>query len=109
LSEVHPSGSRSTLAARGAAAVELTVQEIVGQPSLSGGGLRGGYWHVRGERLTFNRLVDIAGVSLSGSIQLDKSTGDLTIRGRVNGRLAIRGTTMAGHLNGATVRAHVVT
>ncbi|MFI5037397.1 MAG: alpha/beta hydrolase, partial [Solirubrobacterales bacterium] len=109
LSDVHPSGSRPTLAARGAAAVALTVQEIVGQPSLSGGGLRGGYWRLRGARLTFNRVIDIAGVSLSGSIQLDKATGDLTIRGRVNGRLAIRGTTMAGHLNGANVHAHVVT
>jgi pimeloyl-ACP methyl ester carboxylesterase len=108
LSDVHPPGSRPTLAARGATAAALTVQEVVGQPRLSGGGLRGGYWSVRGTRLALSHVIDIAGVSVSGSIELEKSTGELRIRGRVSGRLVIRGTTMAGQLNGANVHARVM-
>jgi pimeloyl-ACP methyl ester carboxylesterase len=107
LSDVRPAGSRATLSARGAAAVALTMDEILGQTSLSGGGLHGGFWRVEGAQLVFHRVVDIPGVSISGSLKLANGTARLTIRGRVRGTLMLRGATLSGRLDGTRVRVRL--
>lgn len=107
LSDVHSADSTPTLSARSAAAVALTVDEILGQTSLSGGGLHGGFWRVEGARLIFHRLIDIPGVSISGALELVTSTARLAIRGRVRGTLELRGAVLNGRLNGVRVRSRL--
>ncbi|MGH2853806.1 MAG: alpha/beta hydrolase [Solirubrobacteraceae bacterium] len=108
LGELHPARSSSTLAGRGATAVAMTIVEVLGQPSLEGGGLHGGSWQLQGTQVKLRRLIDIPGVSLSGSLQLTNATARLTIRGRVHGTIEVRGTALSGRLNGAEVRARLI-
>jgi hypothetical protein len=108
LSGVHPARSASRLAGQGAQAAAITIEDIFGQPSLSGGGLRGGSWALRGTRVIFKDTVDVPGVELSGTITLQKHlTGRLTVHGRVRGTLTLRGKTLSGRLNGAQVHARL--
>ncbi len=107
LNQLAPAHSSSTLAGRGASAVALTIEEVFGQPSLEGGGLHGGDWQLRGTRLIFKRLIDIPGVSISGSLQLTNGIAHLTINGRMNGAVELHGRTLSGRLNGARVRARL--
>jgi hypothetical protein len=51
----------------------------------SGGGLRGGYWTISGDRLVLRRYEAVDGVTLTGS-------GNNSIRIRVAGSKAARGT-----------------
>ncbi len=105
LNQLAPARSSSTLAGRGASAVAMTIEEVLGQPSLKGGGLHGGDWQLHGDRLILKRLIDIPGVSLSGSLQLTTGIAHLTIHGHVNGVIELHGRTLNGRLNGAVVRA----
>jgi pimeloyl-ACP methyl ester carboxylesterase len=107
LSQLAPAHSSSTLAGRGASAVAMTIEEVLGQPSLEGGGLHGGDWQLHGTRLIFKRLIDVLGVSLSGSLQLTTGIAHLTIHGHVNGAIELHGRTLNGRLNGARVRARL--
>jgi hypothetical protein len=105
LSQLQPAHSRSMLAGRAATAVALTIQEILGQPQPAGGGLLGGSYHLAGTSVIFEHLSDIPGISLTGAMQLTRASARLTIQGRVRGTLRLKGTTLAGRLNGATVKA----
>jgi pimeloyl-ACP methyl ester carboxylesterase len=108
LSKVSPARSRSRIAGQAAAAAAITIEDIFDQPVLSGGGLRGGSWALRGTRMIFQNTVDVPGVALSGTIKLQKHlTGRLTVHGRVQGTLTLRGTMLSGKLNGAQVRAQL--
>jgi hypothetical protein len=79
------------------------VDEVLGQTSLSGGELHGGFWRVEGARLVFHRLIDIPGVSLSGSLNLVSSTAKLTIRGLGSGTLKLRARMLSGRLDGTKI------
>lgn len=118
LGAVAPAASHSRLAGRAAAAVAITLEDLLGQTAFSGGGLRGGYWTrvllLRQSLLgiSLHRMVDVPGVAVSGSIALteddeDELAGHLTVRGRVSGSLTLRGHTLSGRLNGARVQARL--
>jgi len=104
LSQLTPARSRSILAGRGAAAAARTIEEILGQPRPSGGGLLGGSYHLAGTSLIFRHLSDIPGISLTGAIQLTRSTARLSVQGRVRGTLTLKDSTLTGHLDGTSVR-----
>jgi len=108
LNDVRPTGTGRSLAARGANAVAQTIQEILGQPSPVGGGLHGGFYREHDARLEFHHLVDIPGVSISGSLSLKSPMGRLAVSGRVRGALRLRGTMLVGRLNGIGARASLV-
>ncbi len=116
LSRVRPASSRSRIAGEAAAATALTLEDLLGQTSTSGGGLRGGSWAVadRGvPKLVLHRTVDVPGVTLSGSIVLGGTTqpdlsGRVALSGRVRGTLTVRGLTLSGRLGGAAVHARLV-
>jgi pimeloyl-ACP methyl ester carboxylesterase len=108
LSELSPADSSSTLAGRGATAVALSIEEVLGQPSLTGGGLHGGSWQLQGTRLAFRGFSDVPGVSVSGSIRLTSSIAHLTISGVVSGALKLHGRMLSGRLNGAEVDVRLV-
>jgi hypothetical protein len=101
LSQLAPARSSSTLAGRGASAVAVTLEEVLGQPSLEGGGLHGGDWQLHGTRLVFKRLIDVPGVSISGVFQLTTNAAHLTVHGLVHGAVELHGTTLSGRLYGA--------
>lgn len=105
LNYVRPTGTGHSMAARGASAAAQTIQEVLGQPDPSGGGLHGGFYRAHGSRLEFHRLIDIPGVAISGSLSLTSPSGRLTVSGGVWGTLRLRGTTLSGQLNGVEVRA----
>lgn len=58
--------------------------------------------------MKLRRLIDIPGISVSGSLQLANATARLTIRGRVHGTIEARGAALSGRLNGAEVRARLI-
>ena len=107
LSDVRSAGSHATLVARVLSAAMQTIREVLSQPDpAGGGGLHGGFWRLRRGQLMFHRLVDIPGVSLSGSIPLTKLTAHLKVNGRVVGTLKLRdGAILIGHLDGSV--AHI--
>ncbi len=107
LNQLAPAHSSSTLAGRGASAVAVTIEEVLGQPSLEGGGLHGGDWQLHGTRLVLKRLIDVPGVSVSGAFQLTTGAAHLTVRGLVHGAVELHGRTLSGRLNGAGVRARL--
>jgi pimeloyl-ACP methyl ester carboxylesterase len=108
LSRVHPARSASRLAGQAAQAAAITIEDVFGQPSLSGGGLRGGSWALRGTRVIFQNTVDVSGVALNGSINLQKHlTGHIAVHGRAQGILTLRGKTLSGQLNGTQVDAQL--
>jgi pimeloyl-ACP methyl ester carboxylesterase len=108
LSKVQPAQSRSRLAGEGAAAAAITLNDILVQPSNAGGGLRGGSWALKGTQVLFKGTVDIPGVALTGSIKLQRQfVGHVTVHGRVNGTLTLKGKMLSGALNGAQVHAEI--
>jgi pimeloyl-ACP methyl ester carboxylesterase len=106
LAAATPVGSSSRLAGEGAAAVVATLEDLRAQPIEEGGGLHGGSWERNGLSLKLQDVVDVPGVSVSGSLGLVGSgiSGRLRIRGGVRGRLEVHGHTLEGHLDGAAVR-----
>ncbi|HYL69798.1 MAG TPA: hypothetical protein VEY89_00675, partial [Candidatus Dormibacteraeota bacterium] len=115
LSEVHPAPSSSHEAGRVAAAAAMTLEDLLGQTSFAGGGLRGGSWTLQLHGFKLHGMIDVPGVALSGSIRItgDDATGTLTITaklrisGRLAGQLTLHGLTLQGRLGGALVHARL--
>jgi pimeloyl-ACP methyl ester carboxylesterase len=114
LGEVPTAASSSRLAGQVAAAATMTLEDLFGQPSFSGGGLRGGYWARRPDGFALHGMIDVPGVALSGIIRvkLDRTgslaiTAHLTVRGRLAGELTLRGLTLSGRVGGALVHARL--
>jgi hypothetical protein len=116
LREVNTAGSRSSahLAAQVAAAAAITLEDLFGQASSSGGGLRGGYWALSSRGFVLHGVLDVPGVALSGTVGVEGSTnglpnftGHLTIRGRVAGELTLRGLVLSGRVARARVQTHL--
>ena len=114
LGEVPAPASGSREAGRVAAAAALTLEDLFGQTSFAGGGLRGGSWirQLRGFRL--HDMVDVSGVALSGNVRIAAdATGGLTIaaklmvRGLLAGELTLRGLTLSGRVGGELVHARL--
>ena len=112
LSEVHAAPSSSREAGRVAAAAAMTLEDLFGQTSFGGGGLRGGFWAPQLHGYALHGMVDVPGVALSGNIRVaGDATGALTIaaklrvRGRLAGELTLRGLTLRGRVGGAPVHA----
>jgi pimeloyl-ACP methyl ester carboxylesterase len=114
LGEVPAAASRSRLAGRVAAAAAMTIEDLFGQTSLSGGGLRGGDWTPRPDGFALHGMTDVPGVALSGAIRIASSTtgslaitAHLTVRGRLTGKLTLDGRTLSGRVGGAPVHARL--
>jgi pimeloyl-ACP methyl ester carboxylesterase len=107
LSQLHPLPSRSRLVGQVAAAVAITLEDLYGQTGTSGGGLRGGYWRVRGQKAIVHSFVDVRGVAISGSISMS-GVAHFTVHGRLDGTLSQRGLVVTGHLGGMPVHLRLV-
>jgi pimeloyl-ACP methyl ester carboxylesterase len=111
LAQVVPAASRSRLAGRVATAAAITLEDLFGQTSFSGGGLRGGSWTRQPDGLALHGMLDVPGVALSGAIRLADSigaiTGHLRVRGRLSGELTLRGLRLSGRLGGARVHTRL--
>jgi hypothetical protein len=111
---VPAAASRSRLAGKIATAATMTLEDLFGQTSFSGGGLRGGYWTARLNGFAVHGMIDVPGVALSGTIRVTPNTtgslaltAHLTVHGRLAGELALRGLTLSGHVGGALVHARL--
>jgi len=121
LAQVAPAASRSRLTGRVGTAAAITLEDLLGQRGLSGGGLRGGDWEIAGfssalsiSGFVLHAMVDVPGVQLSGVVHLGetaagmpKLTGHLIVRGRLTGKLMLHDRTLSGRVGGARVRAHL--
>jgi pimeloyl-ACP methyl ester carboxylesterase len=114
LGEVHAAPSSSREAGRIAAAAALTLEDLFGQTSFAGGGLRGGSWVRQLDGFHLHQMVDVPGVALSGNVRIaGDATGGLaiaaklTLRGLLPGELTLRGLTLSGRVGGALVHARL--
>jgi len=109
LGEVPAAASSSHLAGQVAAAATMTLEDLLGQTSFSGGGLRGGYWTLQPNGLALHGMIDVPGVALSGTIrgERDTITAHLTVRGRLAGELTLHGLTLSGRVGGSLVHARL--
>jgi pimeloyl-ACP methyl ester carboxylesterase len=114
LGEVPAAASSSRLAGEVAAAATMTLEDLFGQTSFSGGGLRGGYWTRQSDGFALHGMIDVPGVALSGVIRVKPSPSDslglsahLTVRGRLAGGLTLRGITLSGRVGGALVHTRL--
>ncbi len=111
LAELPAAPSRSRIAGQVAAAAAMTVEDLFGQTSLSGGGLRGGSWAQRSTGFVLHGMQDVPGVTLSGAIRagnrIGALTGHLSVRGRLAGVLTLRGLTLSGRVGGARVHTRL--
>jgi pimeloyl-ACP methyl ester carboxylesterase len=114
LGEVPAAASRSRLAGKVAAAATMTLEDLFGQTSFSGGGLRGGYWTLQLDGYALHSMIDVPGVALSGTVRVARDTtgplaitAHLTVRGRLTGKLALHGLTLNGRVGGALVHARL--
>jgi hypothetical protein len=111
LGKAPAAASSSRIAGRVATAAAMTIEDLFGQTSLSGGGLRGGSWAQGPRGFVLHGMLDVPGVTLSGSIRLGNSigaiTGHLSVRGRLAGELTLRGLTLSGRVGGARVHARL--
>jgi hypothetical protein len=111
LGKVPAAASSSHAAGQVATAAAITIEDLFGQTSLSGGGLRGGSWAQGSRGFVLHGMLDVPGVALSGAISLGDSigaiTGRLSVRGRLVGELTLRGLTLSGRLGGARVDARL--
>jgi pimeloyl-ACP methyl ester carboxylesterase len=115
LEKIHVAATRSRLAAQVAAAAAITVEDVLDQPAISGGGLRGGYWRPSGNSgLSLRGVIDVPGVAVSGTVSVSADlpshvevSGRLRVRGRLAGNLKLRGTSLSGHVGGALVHARL--
>ncbi len=109
-----PAASRSRVAEQVAAAAAMTLEDLFGQTSFSGGGLRGGSWALQLQGFVLHGMLDVPGVALSGNIRVGGGTtgpleiaGHLTVRGRLAGKLTLRELTLSGRVGGARVQARL--
>jgi pimeloyl-ACP methyl ester carboxylesterase len=110
LGEVPASSSNSRLAGKVATATAVTLEDLFGQTSFSGGGLRGGSWTQGPHGLVLHGMQDVHGVAISGTIRaksIASITGDLSIRGRLAGELKLHGLILSGRVGGMRVRARL--
>lgn len=112
LAAVPAAASRSRLAGKVAAAAAMTLEDLLGQTGLAGGGLRGGRWSRGSEGFALHGMLDVPGVALSGSVHLSGTTrvlvsGRLTVRGRLAGALTLHGLALSGRVGGAHVHARL--
>jgi pimeloyl-ACP methyl ester carboxylesterase len=115
LSEVPAAASSSRLAGRVAAAAAMTLEDVFGQTSFSGGGLRGGSWTQGLHGFVLHGMLDVSGVALSGSVLVGGAatpgspdiTAHLSVSGRLAGTLTLRGLTLSGRIGGASVQARL--
>jgi pimeloyl-ACP methyl ester carboxylesterase len=114
LGEVPAAASSSPLAGQVAAAASMTLEDLFGQTSFSGGGLRGGHWTLQPDGYALHGMIDVHGVALSGTVRVARDTtgslaitAHLTVRGRLAGELALHGLTLSGRVGGASVHARL--
>jgi pimeloyl-ACP methyl ester carboxylesterase len=115
LKQLPAATSRSRIAGQVANAAAITIEDLFGQTSFAGGGLRGGYWAQKPTGLVLHGMTDIPGVVLSGTIQVNNSSltalpeisGHLTIHGYQTGTLALHDLTLNGRVDGTSVHAHL--
>jgi pimeloyl-ACP methyl ester carboxylesterase len=109
LDKVQPLPLHSRLVGRVAAAAAITLEELWGQIELlSGGGMQGGFWRLSGTKLIVHHLVDVRGVTISGSASLRTAVGHFTVHGQLNGTLTQRKLTVTGRLGGTRVHMRLV-
>jgi pimeloyl-ACP methyl ester carboxylesterase len=111
LDKVPAAPSSSHLAGQVAAAAAITLEDLFGQTSPSGGGLRGGSWAQQPPGFVLHGMLDVPGVALSGTIRPGDSigaiTGHLSVHGRLTGKLTLNGLTLIGRLGGTRVHARL--
>jgi len=114
LAQVPAAGSRSRLAGRVGTAAAMTLEDLFGQAFFEGGGLRGGSWSREPNGFALHRMVDVPGVALSGRVRivgrisaLPEVSGQLTVRGRLDGKLKLHGLALSGRLGGVAVRVRL--
>lgn len=111
LGSLPAAASRSRLAGQVATATAMTIEDLFGQTSFSGGGLRGGFWMPGPHGLVLHGMVDVPGVSVSGEIgeahSIASISGHLRVHGRLTGELTLRGLNLRGHLGAALVHVRL--
>jgi pimeloyl-ACP methyl ester carboxylesterase len=114
LGRLPAAASGSRVAGRVATAAAMTIEDLFGQTSSSGGGLRGGYWAQKSNGFVLHGMIDVPGVALSGAIHVSGSltglpaiAGELTVRGRLAGTLTLHGFALSGRVGRAPVHAHL--
>jgi pimeloyl-ACP methyl ester carboxylesterase len=112
LGQLPAATSGSRVAGQVATAAAMTIEDLFGQTSFSGGGLRGGYWAQEPTGVVLHGMIDVPGVALSGAIhasgnltRLPTISGHLTVRGRLAGTLTLHGLALSGRVGGAPVHA----
>ncbi len=110
LEKVQPLPSHSRLVGQVAAAAAATIEEMWAQLELSsaGGGLQGGSWRLKGTKLIAHDLVDVRGVTISGTASLRTAVAHFTVHGQLNGTLTQRHLTVTGRIGGTPVHIHLV-
>jgi pimeloyl-ACP methyl ester carboxylesterase len=111
LTQVAPDRSHPRPAGQVASAAAITLEDLFGQTSLSGGGLRGGDWSLNEHGYKLHEMVDVPGVVLSGAIHVGERgaiAGHLLVRGRLAGELTLSGRSLSGRVGGVRVRARLV-
>jgi pimeloyl-ACP methyl ester carboxylesterase len=106
--------SPSRVAGQVASAVAITIEDLFGQTSFAGGGLRGGYWADKSTGLVLHGMTDVPGVAVSGTIRASSSptglpalSGHLSVRGALPGALTLHGRTLKGRIGGAPVHTRL--
>jgi pimeloyl-ACP methyl ester carboxylesterase len=113
LDDLPAFAAHSSLADRVAAAAAMTLDDLLGQTSFSGGGLRGGDYEVEPNGYAMHGMTDVRGVTLTGKLRIGGTGlepeigGRLTIRGRLDGTLTLHGRLLSGRLGGEPVRTHL--
>ncbi|MGO9321659.1 MAG: alpha/beta hydrolase [Solirubrobacteraceae bacterium] len=114
LSRLPAAASGSRVAGQVATAAAMTIEDLFGQTSFSGGGLRGGYWAQQPVGFVLHGMIDVPGVALSGAIHVSGSltglpaiSGHLTVRGRLAGTLTLHGLALSGRVGGAPAHARL--
>jgi pimeloyl-ACP methyl ester carboxylesterase len=114
LRQLPAAASGSRVAGQVASAAAMTIEDLFGQTSFSGGGLRGGYWTQRPTEVLLHGMIDVPGVALSGIIHASGSptglpaiSGHLTVRGRLAGKLTLHGLVLSGRVGGTRVHTRL--
>ena len=114
LGRLPAAASGSRVAGQVVAVAAMTIEDLFGQTSISGGGLRGGNWARTLNGFVLHSMIDVPGVALSGAIHasgglssLPAIGGELTVRGRLTGTLTLHGFALSGWVGGAPVHTRL--